>query len=139
MTASTQDASSKIDAYIGAAPENMREPLRRLRQVIHDAAPAAVEAFGYGLPGFKYMGRPLFYFGAAAKHYALYGNTESAVSALQEDVLGLDISKGTIRFSPDVPFTETLVRKLVAVRLAETEAAEAARKAKARTRRKSAT
>jgi uncharacterized protein YdhG (YjbR/CyaY superfamily) len=49
---------------------------------------------------------------------------------------GLDMSKGTIRFPPDAPFPETLVRKLVAVRVAEVEAAERARKAKARERRK---
>jgi len=49
---------------------------------------------------------------------------------------GLDMSKGTIRFPPGGPFPEALVRKLVAVRVAETEAAEAARKAKAGTRRK---
>ena len=139
MTIATNDASTRIDAYIEAAPEEMREPLRRMRRVIQDAAPEAVEAFGYGLPGFKYMGRPLLYFGAAAKHYALYGNTASAQTALSEDMKGLNMSKGTIRFQPGQPFPEALVRKLTEVRVAETQAAEAERKAKARARRKSKT
>ena len=137
MTASPQDGSAeRVDAYIAAAPEAMRDALRQMRRVIQDEAPSAVEVFAYGLPGYKYLGRPLLYYGAAARHYALYGNTESAQAALREDMKGLDMSKGTIRFPPDGPFREALVRKLVAVRVAETEAAEAARKAKASARRK---
>jgi uncharacterized protein YdhG (YjbR/CyaY superfamily) len=136
MTSAPADASPLIDAYIDSAHDEMREPLRRIRRVIQDAAPDAVEAFGYGLPGFKYLGRPLLYFGAAAKHYALYGNAASAAAALKEDLKDLDISKGTIRFDPKLPFPEALIQKLNEVRVAETEAAEAERKAKARARRK---
>jgi uncharacterized protein YdhG (YjbR/CyaY superfamily) len=80
----------------------------------------------------------LLYYGAAKKHYALYGATESARAALREDLQGLDVSKGTIRFSPGDPFPETLVRKLVEVRVAEVEMAESERQAKARSRRKGA-
>jgi uncharacterized protein YdhG (YjbR/CyaY superfamily) len=137
-TAAQQSAIDQVDAYIAAAPEAMQEALRHMRRVILDAAPEAVEVFAYGLPGYKYLGRPLLYYGAASKHYALYGNTESAQAALKEDMKGLDMSKGTIRFPPDGPFPETLVGKLVAVRLAEMEAAEATRKAKTRARRKQA-
>jgi uncharacterized protein YdhG (YjbR/CyaY superfamily) len=135
MTTATNDASTRIDAYIDAASEEMRDPLRQMRRAIQDAAQDAVEAFGYGLPGFKYLGRPLLYFGATKKHYALYGNTESAATALKEDLKDLDISKGTIRFNPDRPFPEALIRKLTEVRLAEIQAAEAERKEKARARR----
>jgi uncharacterized protein YdhG (YjbR/CyaY superfamily) len=134
-TAKSQELD-KIETYISAAPAAMQEALRHMRRVILDAAPEAVEVFAYGLPGYKYLGRPLLYYGAASKHYALYGNTESAQAALREDMKGLDMSKGTIRFPPGGPFPEALVRKLVAVRVAETEAAEAARKARAGARRK---
>jgi uncharacterized protein YdhG (YjbR/CyaY superfamily) len=130
------DVAARIDAYIATAPDVMREHLRRMREVLQSAAPEAVEWFGYGLPGFKYLGRALLYYGATSKHYALYGNTEPAVAALQEDLKGLDISKGTIRFRPGDPFPEALLHKLVEVRVAETEAAEAVRKAKARAGRK---
>jgi uncharacterized protein YdhG (YjbR/CyaY superfamily) len=134
MTA-TNEAFAQIEAYIDAAPHPMRDALRRMRSVIADAAPDAVEVFAYGLPGYRYLGRPLLYYGAAAKHYALYGNTETAQAALREDMQGLDMSKGTIRFPPDGPVPEALVRKLVAVRLAEVEVTEAERKAKRKARR----
>jgi uncharacterized protein YdhG (YjbR/CyaY superfamily) len=136
MSSLTQTSAEKIEAYIAAAPEEMRLQLRRMRELIKANAPEAVEVFAYGLPGYRYLGRPLLYYGAAVKHYALYGNTASAQAALKEDMKGLNMSKGTIRFNPDGPFPETLVRKLVAVRLAEVEAAEVERKAKARDRRK---
>ncbi len=136
MTTATNDANTRIDAYIDAAPEEMREPLRQMRRAIQDAAPDAVEAFAYGLPGFSYMGRRLLYFGATANHYALYGNLAPAMRALKADLKDLSISKGTVRFDPKRPFPEVLIRKLTEVRIVETQAAESERKAKARARRK---
>ena len=79
--------------------------------MIKAVAPTAVEAIGYGIPSFKYQGRPLIYFGAAKSHCALYGT-----------------SKGTIRFPPGEPPPEALVKTLVNERIAQIEAAAAGRK-----------
>jgi uncharacterized protein YdhG (YjbR/CyaY superfamily) len=116
-----------IDGYLSALPNDKRKTLERMRKAIKAAAPEAVEGMGYGMPGFKYRGRPLIYFAAAKNHCALYG---PAVVEFAEDLAGYDTSKGTIRFPPDKPLPAALVRKLVRGRMAAIEAAEAGRKGK---------
>ncbi len=116
-----------IDGYLASLPDDARATLEAIRCVIRAAAPDAAEGISYGMPGFKYRGRPLIYFAAAKNHCALYG---PAVVAHQEELAGYDISKGTVRFPPGEPLPEALVRKLVSARIAEIEAAEAGRKGK---------
>ncbi len=116
-----------IDRYLAGLRDDAREALEAIRRMIREAAPEAVEGISYGMPGFKYRGRPLIYFAAAKNHCALYG---PAVVAHQEELAGYDTSKGTVRFAPGEPLPEALVRKLVSARIAEIEAAEAGRKGK---------
>jgi uncharacterized protein YdhG (YjbR/CyaY superfamily) len=116
-----------IDGYLADLPDDKRSTLSEMRRMIKAAAPDAVEGMAYGMPGFKYRGRPLVYFAAARNHCALYG---PAVVAFQDELAGYDASKGTIRFPPGEPLPEELVRKLVRARMAAIEAAEAGRKGK---------
>jgi uncharacterized protein YdhG (YjbR/CyaY superfamily) len=135
VSPAAKNPASAINAYIAAAPEAMRGRLRRMRDVIAAAAPDAVEVFAYGIPGFKYLGRPLVYYGAAKKHYALYGVSVALMEAIKEDWSAYEMSKGTIRFPPGEAVPERLVTKLVQARVLEAQAADAGRKAKARARR----
>jgi uncharacterized protein YdhG (YjbR/CyaY superfamily) len=102
-----------IDGYLTTVPDDARATLQELRRTIMATAPGAVESISYGLPAFKYQGRPLVYFGAAKNHCALYGTSE-----------------GTIRFSPGEPLPEALVKTLVSARITDIEAAAAGRKRK---------
>ncbi len=102
-----------IDGYLASVPDDARATLEGLRRTIRAIAPGAVESISYGLPTFKYQGRSLIYFGAAKNHCAVYGTSE-----------------GTIRFPPSEPLPEARVKTLVSARVAEIEAAVAARKRK---------
>ncbi len=116
-----------VDSYLAGLPEAQRGPLEDLRQTLKAIAPQAVESMGYGMPALKYRGRPLVYFAAAKNHCGLYG---PAIDRHLADLAGYQTSKGTIRFQPDAPLPEALLRKLVADRIADIEAAEAARKSR---------
>ncbi len=107
------------DDYLAALPEVQRAVLQKLRETIKAAAPEAVESISYQIPTFKYKGRPLIYFGAAKNHCALYAVD---TDAQKDELKGYDTSKGTVRFSPDKPLPEALVRKLVSVRINAIEA-----------------
>lgn len=107
-------------------PADARATLEELRRTIKAMAPDAVESISYGVPTFKYQGRPLAYFGAAKNHRALYG---MSADAHQDELAAYDTSKGTIRFPPGEPLPEALLKSLVSERIAEIEAA-AARKRK---------
>ena len=93
--------------------------LEKLRNAIHAAAPGAQEYIGYGLAGFKFNGRPLVYFGAWENHCALYAASPTVQEKFQKELKGFEVSKGTIRFTPEKPLPMTLVKALVKARIAE--------------------
>lgn len=120
------DKPTTVDEYLATVPDDARATLEGLRRAIGAMAPDAIEGMGYGIPGFKYKGRPLIYFGAARKHCALYGGT---IGAHRGDLAGYDTSKGTLRFPVGEPPPDALVEALVTERMAEIDI-EAARKGK---------
>jgi uncharacterized protein YdhG (YjbR/CyaY superfamily) len=111
-------APQTVDGYLAALPEDQRVALKKLRETIKAAAPAAAESISYGIPSFKYKGRPLIHIGAAKHHCAIYGLVPDA---FKDELKQYDTSKGTIRFPADKPLPETLVRKLVKARIDEIE------------------
>jgi uncharacterized protein YdhG (YjbR/CyaY superfamily) len=119
----TPSRSSEIDTFLASLPREMREPLEALRGTIATAAPDAVEGIGYGVPAFKYRGRPLVSFGAGKDHCSFYVQSPAVMDAHRNELAGYDTAKGTIRFAPDEPLPAGLVTKLVKARIAETDAA----------------
>ncbi len=104
-------------AYLATVSADKRAALETLRKSIKAAAPAAEECISYGLPAFRLQGKFLVAYGAAANHCAFYPG--SVVEALKNELKSYDTSKGTIRFQPDKPLSNTLVRKLVRLRIAK--------------------
>jgi uncharacterized protein YdhG (YjbR/CyaY superfamily) len=117
----TPARSAEVDTYLAALPEQTRTALERLRRVISAAAPGAVESINYGVPAFKYRGRPLVSFGAAKSHCSFYVQSLVVMEAHRDELASFDTSKGTVRFAPDAPPPDALVAKLVRARMAETD------------------
>jgi uncharacterized protein YdhG (YjbR/CyaY superfamily) len=115
--ASRYVVAKDVDAYLRALPADQRTALEALRTAIRAACPDALEGIAYGMPAFKYMGKPLVYIGAAKAHLGLYGSNARFLS--KAELQGLDHSKGTIRFTPDAPLPAALVAKVVRSRMAE--------------------
>jgi uncharacterized protein YdhG (YjbR/CyaY superfamily) len=124
----SQSAPTAIDSFLAGIPEAPRKSLEHLRQTIRSVAPDVTESISYGVPAFKYRGRPLVSFGLAKNHCAFYVQSPAVMDAHQADLASYDTAKGTVRFTPDDPIPDALVRKLVAARMAETDAASAAKK-----------
>ena len=108
-----------IDEYLVTASVEQRVVLEKLRKAIHAAAPGAVEYIGYGLAGFKFNGRPLVYFGAWENHCALYAASPRTQKQFEKELKGFEVSKGTIKFTPEKPLPLALVKALVKARVAE--------------------
>ena len=79
-------------------------------------------SINYGVPAFKYRGRPLVSFAAAKNHCAFYVQSPAVMEAHRDELVSYDTSKGTLRFAPDAPPAAALVTKLVKARMAETDA-----------------
>lgn len=118
-------ASAEVDAVLAGLPDDQRTALQALRRTIAAAAPEATEGINYGVPAFKYRGRPLVSFAAAKAHCSFYVQSPAVMDAHREELAGYDTSKGTVRFAPSAPLPDDLVRKLVRARLAETDAVPA--------------
>ncbi len=107
-----------VDEYLAGLSDDKRVALERLRKSIRSAAPKAEECISYQLPAFRQDGM-LVAFGATTKHCTFYLMSSSTVEAHADDLEGYPTSKGSIRFQPDEPLPDALVRKLVKARIAE--------------------
>jgi uncharacterized protein YdhG (YjbR/CyaY superfamily) len=115
--------SADVDAFLEDRPADVRDALEHLRRTIRAAAPDATEAIGYGVPAFKYRGRPLVSFGAGKDHCAFYVQSPAVMEAHAAELAAYDTAKGTVRFSAAKPLPDELVTALVRARMAETDAA----------------
>jgi uncharacterized protein YdhG (YjbR/CyaY superfamily) len=108
-----------IDEYLAGVSPDQRACLQTLRETIHAVAPKAEECISYRIPAFRLNGRSLVFFGAWANHCSLYPGSSRTLKKFRGDLKGFQITKGTVRFSPDNPLPLALVKKLVKARIAE--------------------
>jgi uncharacterized protein YdhG (YjbR/CyaY superfamily) len=106
-----------IDDYLSPLSADKRAALQALRETIRSTAPDAEECISYQIPAFRLNGM-LVGFAAHASHCALYAWNGTTVAAFAEELKDYDTSKGTIRFTPDKPLPEALVRHLVQAKVA---------------------
>jgi len=114
---------AEVENFLNGLPEDVRAALIQLRETISAAAPEAEERIGYGTPAFYYKKRPLVSYGAAKNHCAFYVQSPAVMDAHKTELIGYDISKGTVRFQADSPLPASLVETLVKARMAETDGA----------------
>jgi len=131
----TRIAAKDVEDYLYQVKAEFRPALDHLRAVIREMAPGAEEVIGYGIPCYKLDG-PLVSFGAASKHCAFYGMSPQVLESFAAELKDFSTSPGTVRFTPEHPIPDALVRAIVTARIAENAAIVAARKAK-KTQKKS--
>ena len=115
-------AAGQVRSYIAAQPARTARELRKLRAAIRSVAPGAVEAFGYGIPGFRLYDQPLVWYAGWTYHTSMYPMTPATRRALASEIDEYDVFKGTIRFPLSEPPPPALVKRLVKARLAELRA-----------------
>ena len=95
-----QGASKRIrevDEYLSSLEPERRNPLTRLRALISEAVPDAVETMRYRMPTYEYQGDMLCAF-ASQKHYMSLYMDPGIVAKHKHDLKGLSIGKSCIRF-----------------------------------------
>jgi len=116
-TATKQDKS--IDAYLAAVPATHRAALKKLCGQIKKFYPKATEHISYGMPLFKLDGHPLAGFRAAKRHSGLFVWSSTALGTLADMLDGYDTAQGTIRFAPDKPLPERIIKAVLGARAKE--------------------
>jgi len=92
---------------------------RRIRDIALVDVPDAEQGVNYGMAALWYKGRPLLGFTAARDHLSVFSFSPAAVEAVREHLPSDVVSKGTVRFTPDRPLPEQVVRGLIRTRIAE--------------------
>jgi uncharacterized protein YdhG (YjbR/CyaY superfamily) len=106
-----------IDEYILQAPEDVQPILERIRAVIKESAPGAVEKISYQIPAF-YLNGSLVWF-ANFKHHIGFYPKGSGVEAFKEELSAYKGAKGSVQFPLDKPIPYELISKIVKFRVAE--------------------
>ena len=102
--------AKNVDAYIKAAPEDVRAKLVQLRKIVKTLAPDAAEGISYGMPYYKQNGA-LVGFAAFKTHIGFFPG--AIVGAFKKELAGYKTSKGTVQLALDKPLPVTLIKALL--------------------------
>jgi uncharacterized protein YdhG (YjbR/CyaY superfamily) len=106
-----------IAEYIAQCPEDVQPVLSRIRAVIKESAPEAVEKISYQMPAF-YLNGSLVWFGLHKHHIGFYPKG-TGVEAFKEELSRYKATKGAVQFPLDEPMPYELISKIVKFRAAE--------------------
>jgi uncharacterized protein YdhG (YjbR/CyaY superfamily) len=106
-----------VGDYLKGLSADKREALEKMCDVIVDAAPPLTERTYYGVPNYFVGDDPLVAFVAAKNHLSLFPHGSQIIREMGRELEDFSTSKGTIRFTPEHPLPEALIRKIVARRL----------------------
>ncbi len=109
---------STIDNYIASFPKEVQTQLKKIRSIILERAPDAVESISYGMPAYKTKGKPLVYFAACKNHIGLYA-TPSGHTQFAEELSKYKTGKGSVQFPLDQAIPMGLIEKIVEFRVKE--------------------
>jgi uncharacterized protein YdhG (YjbR/CyaY superfamily) len=104
-----------IDEYIALFPEDMQKILQKVRAVIQESAPSAVEKISYAMPGF-YLNGMLVWFAGHNTYIGFYPTGEG-IEAFKDELTPYKFSKGAVQFPLDKPIPYDLIRRITNYRV----------------------
>jgi uncharacterized protein YdhG (YjbR/CyaY superfamily) len=119
-SAANGQAKATVEDYFASVPEPALGALHKMRTAIRSVVPKeATEVISYKILAFKHNGI-LVWYGAFANHISLFP-TASVIKAFQDELKGFSTSKGTVHFPLDKPLPVALIKRMVKLRVAESE------------------
>jgi uncharacterized protein YdhG (YjbR/CyaY superfamily) len=112
-------SAEQIDEYLRALDEPKRSTLQALRRTILDIVPDAEQVISYRVPAFRAQGKVVAGFAAFKDHLSYLPFSGSVLGQLRDEVREYTMTKSSLHFPVDRCLPETLVQKLIAVRLEE--------------------
>jgi uncharacterized protein YdhG (YjbR/CyaY superfamily) len=109
----------EVDEYLRGVEEPGRSTLQTLRGTILDIVPDAEQVISYRVPAFRARGETVAGFAAFKNHLSYLPFSGSVLSQLANELDGYAMTKSSLHFPVDRPLPKALVKKLIAVRLAQ--------------------
>ena len=118
---SHQDAVSaeQVDEYLRGVEEPKRSVLEALRRTILEVIPEAEQVISYNVPAFSVDGKIVAGFAAFKNHLSYLPFSGSVLGQLADELGGYTMTKSSLHFPVDHPLPKPLVKKLIALRLAD--------------------
>jgi uncharacterized protein YdhG (YjbR/CyaY superfamily) len=108
-----------IDDYLAELDPADAAVIGHVYDVARATVPEAEQGMCYGMPTLMYRGKGLLAVMRTKKHIGLYPNSGRVLPEFAEQLAGFDFDKGTLRFPPDSPPIDGLIKLIVAARRAE--------------------
>ena len=107
---------TNVDEYIASFSKDIQSLLQEVRMTIRKAAPEALEMISYGIPAFKFQGKPLVYFAAFKNHIGFYP-TPTGIDEFEKELSVYKQGKGSVQFPIDKPMPLKLIDKIAKYRM----------------------
>lgn len=110
--------SSRIDAYIASMPEEHRDILQKVRSVIWNAAPDAIEKIAWQMPSFtfsdpRFQGKYIIHFASFKNHLGIYPGDKGVLAFKDRlDRDGYRYTKGAIQFPYKKPIPYDFIEEI---------------------------
>ena len=112
-------SAEEVDEYLRRLDEPKRSTLQALRRTILEIVPDAEQVISYRVPAFRVSGKTVAGFAAFKDHLSYLPFSGSILGQLADELKGYPMTKGSLHFPIDRPLPKSVVRNLIAVRLAE--------------------
>ena len=109
----------EVDEYLHGVEEPGRSTLQALRRMILEIVPDAEQVISYRVPAFRARGETVAGFAAFKNHLSYLPFSGSVLSQLADELDSYAMTKSSLHFPVDRPLPKALVKKLIAVRLAD--------------------
>jgi uncharacterized protein YdhG (YjbR/CyaY superfamily) len=107
-----------IDEYIQTFPESTQKILQKIRELIQENAPQAVETISYQMPTFKLNGKVLIHFAGYDHHIGLYA-TPTGHKQFEKELSKYKQGKGSVQFPLEEEIPYDLIARIVKFRVDE--------------------
>jgi len=108
---------SIFNEYLKDLPTPERRGLERIILLVRKYVEDAEEGWSYGLPAFKWRGRPLIGFSSNKYGLNIYPFDPRVITAIKSELDGFEVGKGVIRFTSAHPLPDEVVILIVDLRL----------------------
>ncbi len=117
MAATKPNDTEGVNNYIANLPLEQQIALERVRQIIKNTVPEAIEFISYKMPAYHCHGM-IGGFAAFKNHCSFFPWNAKTIEDFATELKEFKTSAGTIQFTPDKPIPEELLQKILRYRLA---------------------
>ena len=117
MAATKPNDTEGVNQYIANLPLEQQIALERVRQIIKNTVPEAIEFISYKMPAYHCHGM-IGGFAAFKYHCSFFPWNAKTIEDFATELKEFKTSAGTIQFTPDKPIPEELLQKILRYRVA---------------------